>query len=196
MDKKNTTRIDFNTGKFTANGTKYHIVQDLPVGRDLKYQLLVPKLAFGVDFAGIFATMTQIYKHATEWEMPGRALHEIATLARNYQEAVKRAGEDKQRVPVYYELCALFINAEGENPAEIDENTVNAKIQDWIKEGIPRDDFFTLAIASIQGLTKKWLELEGTIAEAGKALDPSQMDGSVTTKNSEKSSEDSENKKE
>ena len=187
------TRINFETGRFTANGTQYYIADSLPVGRDLRYSQIVPQLAFGTDFTGIFQMLSKFYKAATEWDNPGKALFEIATDSMNAMEAVKRAGEDKNRVPVYYELCALFINRVGENPAEIDQSTINSKIDDWIKEGIPREDFFSLAIASIRGLTEQWLQLGGAVAEANKAMEP-HSDGGVDTKSSQQSSKSNESK--
>lgn len=182
---KQPTRINFETGRFTANGHEYYIADYLPVGRDLKYSMLVPQLSFGADFQGIFAMLAKFYKLSTEWEVPGKALHQIATDSRNAMEAVKRAGEDKGRVPVYYELCALFINRIDENPAEIDESTVNTKINDWVKEGIPREDFFLLAINSIRGLTQQWLQLQGEVKDADKAMEPV-SDGGASMKTSEK----------
>lgn len=189
------TRINFKTGHFKANGNDYYIASYLPVGRDLKYSLLVPKLAFGVDFMGIFSMLSKFYKAATEWELPGRALHEIATDSRNAMEAVKRAGEDKERVPIYYELCALFINKIDENPATIDDATIQSKINDWVMEGIPREDFFTLAINSIKGLTEQWLQLQGELLEAEKTMEL-KSDGGVDLKSSMPQDKKSESKSE
>jgi hypothetical protein len=168
---KEPTRIDFKTGKFTANGHQYYIADYLPVGRDLQYTMMVPKLSFGADFKGIFELITKHYRLATEGESPLRAIHEIAVSSMNALDGIKRLNE-KDRYPVYYELCALFINREDEDPATISESQIQEKIQDWKTEGIPREDFFVLAINSIRGLTSAWQQLNEEIAKAQTATKP------------------------
>lgn len=155
---KQPTRIDFTTGKFKANGHDYYISNVIPVGRDLIYTKLVPQLAFGTDFAGIMGFARDIYNHATTGESPLGALHKIATSAINFMDAVKNIGENGY--PLYYHMAAIFINRVGEDPTILTEEMINEKIQDWEKEGIPREDFFLLAISSIKGLSQTWQELQ------------------------------------
>lgn len=167
---KKPTRINFKTGKFTANGNKYEIVDYLPVGRDLKYQHLSMQMSFGTDFQGIFKLLSETYKLATEGDSALQALHQIATRSRNALEAVKRVGQDEDRIPVYYELCALLCNRQDEDPATITDSQIRDKVEDWKIEGIPREDFFWLAVSSIRGFTDAWKRLEKHQEEAEEAM--------------------------
>jgi hypothetical protein len=155
-------RIDFATGKFTANGNEYIINDYLSIGRDVRFSNLVPKMAFGTDFKGIFKAFADIYKLATTGESPLNALHKIALTSINYMDAVKNIGESNY--PVYYELCALFINRVGE-PETITDGMIVDKIKDWEAEGLIKEDFFLLAINSINGLKSQWLELQAKLRE-------------------------------
>lgn len=166
---KQPTRIDFKTGRFKANGHEYYIADYLPVGRDLRYSLMVPKLSFGSDFRSIFEMISKHYKLATDGDSPLKALHEIAISSMNALDGIKRLNE-KDRYPIYYELCALFVNRMDEDPATITDSQIQEKIQDWEKEGIPREDFFALAIASIKGLTVAWQQLTEEIAKSKKVI--------------------------
>lgn len=156
------TRIDFKSKSFFANGNQYVIVDHITVGRDVRYTNLVPKLAFGTDFAGIFKTFSQIYEMATTGDSPLAALHNIATYAINAMDAVKNIGESG--FPLYYELAAIFVNKVGENPNELTDQQIEEKIKDWALEGIPREDFFQLAISSIKELSKIWQAMQEEVA--------------------------------
>lgn len=155
-------RIDFKTGKFIANGVNYTIVDYIPVGRDVRYTNLIPQMAFGTDFKGIFSFARKIYDHATTGNDPLLALHKIATDSMNFMESIKNVGESGH--PIYYELAAIFCNRDGEDPAMLTDQMVKEKIDDWEKSGIPREDFFQLAISSIQGLAKAWKALQEEVA--------------------------------
>jgi len=158
MDKQ----IDFSTGKFTANGHEYIINDYLTISRDVRFSNLVPKMAFGTDFKGIFKAFSDIYKMATTGESPLNALHKIALTSLNYMDAVKNIGESNY--PIYYELCALFINRVDE-PETLTDGMIVEKIKDWEAEGLRREDFFLLAINSISGLKNQWLELRAKLNE-------------------------------
>ena len=48
-------------------------------------------------------------------------------------------------------ICTLFISREGEDLTTYDEVLNKEKIQDWKKEGIDAENFFTLAFNSVNG---------------------------------------------
>jgi hypothetical protein len=162
-ETKQLTRIDFKTRTFKANGHDYYISDVIPVGRDVRYTNLVPKLSFGHDFSGIMGFVKKIYGYATSGNDPLNALFKVATDCYNMMESIRRLKEDEW--PVYYEMAAIFCNRVDEDVKQLTDQMVLEKIDDWNKEGIPREDFFALAISSINGLAAEWQRLEEEIAK-------------------------------
>lgn len=156
-------RIDFKSKRFEANGHNYIIRDHLTIGRDVYFTNLVPRMVFGADFKSIFDTLATIYTHGTTGDSSLAAISKITTLALNQMEAIKDFQE--RGYPMYYELCALFINREGEDERTISQDVINAKIKDWEIGGYLKDDFFLLAINSVIDLKNRWLELQGHLQE-------------------------------
>ena len=148
------------SGSFMANGNRYIIMEYLSVGRDVRFKNTVPKMVFGTDFAGIFESFAKIYTYATTGESPLAALHKISVLCMNQMDAVKSMRETGND-PVL-ELCALFINKEGEDHSTISDQQISDKIADWKAEGLDSNDFFLLAINSVKDLKRRWMELNSS----------------------------------
>lgn len=151
-------RIDFNSGRFTANGHEYIITPFLTIGRDVRFTNLVPRMVFGADFKSMFDTLSKIQTYCTTGDSSLAAISKIHPLALNQMEAIKNFKENGY--PAYLELCALFINREGEDVRQITDDQVKQKIQDWEAEGIATDDFFLLAINSVADLKRRWQEFQ------------------------------------
>ena len=151
-------RLDFKSKRFVANGHTYIIHDYLTIGRDVHFTNLVPKMVFGADFKSIFDTLSKVYALCTTGDSSLAAIAKISTLALNQMEAIKDFGE--RGYPLYYELCALFINREDEDETKISQDLINAKIKDWEVDGYVRDDFFLLAINSVIDLKRQWLQLQ------------------------------------
>lgn len=162
---KPVTRIDFKKGRFNANGKEYIISEYVTVGRETRYVRASAQVGFGLDWKGVFKILNEIYTHATTGESPLAALHKIAVASMNAMDGMKGMAND-DRVPAIYELCAMIINTPGEDPATISEATVREKYEDWSAEGIPREDFFELAIASMLNSENALKILREAIAKA------------------------------
>jgi len=69
------------------------------------------------------------------------------------------------------QLCALFINRDGENLDVYDPDVMAEKIDDWKKEGLAMDSFFQLAFNFVEGFIPTYNEIIQSISEeAEKAL--------------------------
>lgn len=159
-------RINFKTRKFKANGVWYHIDDVVSVARFREYEKLIPQITFGVSFDQMFSTLRTIYDASTQGESTLSALHTCATLSYNQMRSVADVGEEKT-APILL-FCALFCNAVKEDAAKYDEKVINEKIENWQKEGIAIQDFFTLALGSIQGFKSVYGELLSLINEKEK----------------------------
>ncbi len=155
-------RIDFKSGTFVANGHDYYIADFITVGRDVRYTNLIPKMAFGMDFKGIMDFARQVYTNSTGGNDALTACFKNATLSMNMMDSIKNMNESG--FPIYYELAAIFINRKDEDITVLTDQMVKEKIQDWEKAGIPREDFFRVAISSINGLKEAWISLTEEIA--------------------------------
>jgi hypothetical protein len=142
--------------KFTANGNEYVIMDYITIGREPMFKNIVAKMAFSVDFKGLFGVLREIHTAATTGESPIAQLNKISVKSANLMEAIKDV-QTNNREP-YLELCAIFINRVGEDHSTITQQQIEDKIADWKKEAFDPNDFFLLAINSVNDLKSQWLE--------------------------------------
>ncbi len=142
--------------KFVANGHEYVIMDYITIGREAEMKNIVSKMAFSLDFKGLFSKIKEIYSYSTSGESPINQLHKVSVVSLNLMDAITYI-ENNKREP-YIELCALFINRVGEDHSTITKQQIDEKINDWIIEGFDPNDFFLLAINSVNDLKSQWME--------------------------------------
>lgn len=136
-------RIDFEKGKFTANGKDYTIEGALSIERYAELQILEKELAYGFTVKEIFNKLKQLWDFLNKLKFA-----EAAVLVRDLMAGATRVGE---RTPTTLKICALFINTENEDRGTITQELINTKIADWKAEGMDMRDFFQVASSSING---------------------------------------------
>ena len=136
-------RINFETGAFEANGTKYQIESSLSIERYCEMQVLEKELGFGVTFRSIFDKLKSIYTDLNKANFVAAAVTVDGML--------RGIAKIEEREPVVLKICCLFINAEGENRATWSNDLIVKKINDWKAEGMDMQDFFTVALNSVDG---------------------------------------------
>lgn len=144
--------LDLTKKEFMANGHKYIISNKISIRRYAEHQKLGLKLAYGLDISEFFKNLKNAYNHLNNQKFADSAI-----IIHNLMNGVSKV-EESSRVHPGLKMAALFINREGENLAEIDENLINEKIEDWTKEGYDPSDFFTLALSSISGFREIFQE--------------------------------------
>lgn len=144
-------------GVFMANGKKYIIEAGFSVQRWGVYQKLQLEAGFGVTFEEMLKAWEKVNGYANRL-----AFTDIAVLAYNMVNGVRKIAE---REPVLLKMCALFINTENEDRRTINEDQITAKINDWQAECYNVNDFFTLALNTIQGYVKNYNRLTQNILE-------------------------------
>lgn len=136
-------RIDFEKGKFTANGKTYTIEGALSIERYAELQLLEKELAYGFTVKEIFNKLKQLWDFLNKMKFA-----EAAVLIRDLMAGATRVAE---RTPTTLKICALFINTDDEDRATITQEMINKKIEDWKAEGLDMRDFFQVASSSVNG---------------------------------------------
>lgn len=136
-------RINLETGSFTANGTKYQIESQLSIERYCEMQVLEKELGFGVTFRGMFDKLKAIYTDLNKANFVGASVTVDGML--------RGIAKIEEREPIVLKICALFINAEGENRGAWTTDLFVKKINDWKAEGLDMQDFFIVALNSVNG---------------------------------------------
>lgn len=136
-------RIDFEKGKFEANGQTYTIEGALSIERYAELQILEKELAYGFTVKQIFDKLKLLWDYLNKLKFA-----EAAVLVRDLMAGATRVAE---RTPTTLKICALFINTDDEDRTTINQEMINKKIEDWKAEGIDMRDFFQVASSSING---------------------------------------------
>lgn len=133
--------LDLTQKKFEANGKTYHIRKSMSFDRYRMYEKLQIEVGYGANFKQIYDNVKGAYELVNKSEFANTAvkLHNILAGIKNIE---------SRQIPAL-RICALFINAEGEDEKVITEEMIDEKIADWEAEGYDIFPFFQLAINSI-----------------------------------------------
>jgi len=133
--------LDLTQKKFTANGKTYHIRKSMSFDRYRMYEKLQIEVGYGANFKQIYDNVKAAYDLVNKSEFANTAvkLHNILAGIKTIE---------SRQIPAL-RICALFINAEGEDEKVITEEMIDEKIADWEAEGYDIFPFFQLAINSI-----------------------------------------------
>jgi hypothetical protein len=131
--------IDFKDGSFMANGKKYYIESTLSYGRWMEYEKLQIEIGFGIQISDMFEKLKECYELLNNSKFADSAVY-----IRDMMTGV--AHNIDSRTPAVLQMCALFVNHENEDRRVYDSKLMDAKIQDWIDEGISMQSFFLLGL--------------------------------------------------
>ena len=150
-------RINMETGKFTANGVDYAVNQYLSIERYCEFQILEKELGYGFSFAEIYKNLDHVEQLLNKTQFVPAAV-----MINNIKQGVVKVQE---REPVMLKMCTLFINYEGEDIRTFTNDMIDKKITDWKAEGIAMNDFFTVALNSINGFFAIYQNITRNITE-------------------------------
>lgn len=149
-------RIDFESGKFVANGTEYIIEGALSIERYAELQLFEKELANGMTFQTMFDKLQSLYSKLNKQKFADCAV-ELNDMIRGYAKL-------QEREPAILKICTLYINAKEEDRRTWNADMMNAKIADWKTEGIDMRDFFAVASSSIGGFSEVYRKVTRIIS--------------------------------
>jgi hypothetical protein len=150
--------IDFSTtAKFEANGVSYTVEKDLSFSRYDYFTALCIRLAYGRDYDSIQMAVSKAaaYMDKTQFVKAAVELHNILEGIKAFPDRVNDA----------FAICALFINADGEDRGTYTGDLISKKINDWTKEGLSAIPFQHLAATLCGNLLRDWREAQGQGAE-------------------------------
>jgi len=143
---------------FEANGHTYHSTQTVCIDRFIELERLQAHVGFGKDFMYIYNKLKDAYDN-----MNKNKLADSAVIIHNLLNGIGQ-NLDKRDHPAL-RLCALFVNRDDEDATVLDEDLMDAKIEDWRKEGYNISDFFQLATRSVNGFYDALEEITQNISE-------------------------------
>lgn len=154
--------LDFETKRFEANGTWYNVSDRIATGRMAAYQKLTATYGFGLNVKGFYDMLNQLWGHLQKMEFGA-----CSVLVYNAIEGLTKIDEGRVQA---FEICTLFVNADGENLRGWSESAAEKKIKDWQEAGIDSDFFLVLAGRCASGYRDVYERLSRTISETGKPL--------------------------
>jgi hypothetical protein len=151
-------KIDFDKGSFEANGKTYKIIRNISIGRFIEYEKLEIAVGLGIDFKTLAEKLKEIHELCNK-----QKLADIAVLTHNTLTGIVRLMENRTH-PILM-LSTIFLVTEDEDLATWSEDEANLKVQDWQKEGIDIQDFFTLAFNLVPGFLEVSSEISQLLGE-------------------------------
>lgn len=136
---------------FMANGKHYFVEERLSAARYAYFERLESEFGFGRTFPEIITEVTGTIQllNNTQW-VPA------AVKLTNLQNGISQIDSKK---PHAFRYCALFINEENEDPAIINEDLINRKINDWQVEGLEYRPFLAFVISSLPAFRDVYQQL-------------------------------------
>ena len=151
---------------FTANGTKYIIRTSLTLERYEEFENLETFVTYGITFRNLFKNMRAAYD-----SLNANKVADASVTLHNVMHGIAAKLSDRENEVLL--LCSLFRCREDEDVKKYDKDLTREKINDWRKEGIEMDSFFSLAFNLVNGFTPIYekisqsiLDHEANVAEA------------------------------
>jgi hypothetical protein len=149
-------RIDFEKGSFTANGTDYFIEGSLSAGRYCEFLVMEKEFSYGLTTQALHDKIEELI---VLWK---KDEFKAAVMLNDMQRGVLKVTE---RQPAALKICALFINAKGEDRAVFTNEMLDRKLNDWKAENIAMEDFFSVASNSVNGFLQIYAKLTRNISQ-------------------------------
>lgn len=149
--------IDLKSKEFEANGVMYFIESTLSIERYRKFEEIEIELGYGRSFNEIFDNVRMAMEDINN-QKQGEAYVKLYNLINGVQQF-------EMKRPHVFRYCALFINATDEDRAIITEDMITKKIDDWQKEGLDYQPFFSFALSSLPGFKERYKNLTQTTLE-------------------------------
>lgn len=152
--------------KFEANGKNYLVENKLSIMRAIEASKLELEL-FDLSTKSIKNELILTYN-----DLNGNNKERVvkfadaATRIHNLVNKIEKNLKFKD-VPVL-RYCALYINHEGEDRRTIDEEKIEAKINDWQEAGFDLSGFFLLVLSVLPSVRKDFSKFMESILEAKK----------------------------
>lgn len=133
--------INFEEGKFEANGTTYYLETKLTVSRFCEFIILEKELATGMSLKELYDGVIGFRKLLNDVRFV-----DCATFC---DKIIMNCVNLKMKEPPVMKICALFINTENEDRSTWNNDVVVKKMADWKASDIDVHDFFVIALTLV-----------------------------------------------
>lgn len=162
-------RIDFDKGLLKTPGHEYWISDKISIDRYIEFELLQAGAAYGITFDEIHKAWMDI-----ETALNKVKFTDAAAIIANMKDALIKGANKKNHIIL--RICALFLNEKDEDVRTCKNEVLDAKIQDWLDNGVCYADFFQLTLKLMPGLLAVLQETSSVILETEQTV-TSQIDG-------------------
>lgn len=150
--------IDFDSGKFEANGKTYYLETKLSITRYCEFQILQRELGMGM-------TVNEIYDGFMDMRKMLNA-NRFVDSAVYVDKIITHCAKLKEKEPTVLKLCTLFVNTEDEDRNTWNNDVVVKKLIDWKASGIDVRDFFAIALTLSPGYIEAYNSFTQSITES------------------------------
>lgn len=150
-------KIDFESGKFEANGKTYYLETKLSIARFCEFQVLEKEMAMGMTIKEIYEGLQKNDKLLNQQRFVDCAVFN--------RELINHCAMLTKKEPVILKICTLLINTENEDRSKWDNDLVVRKLDDWKAANIDVNDFFYIAFALVPGYINVYNLLTQSILE-------------------------------
>ena len=161
-DTHKVVQLAVGTRRFEANGTWYTVTDYIATGRYAQYQKATATYGFAMNVKGILDFGNKMWAAIQKMDFGT-----CAVLCYNLIEGFTKIENEEVQA---FEVCSLFINADGEDARYYDKAVAEKKIADWMEAGIDTPFFIYHSINSVLGYKDVWQKISRTTSETGKAL--------------------------
>lgn len=144
-------KIEDGTQSFKGKSGKVYNVRGVNWRRRAMMEKFQIAFAYGVSFEDIFKDYKDLFDTVSNMNVNKILFKDLEKIkATCHNRIVNLRNLDKS--PYFINICACFINADGEDETKITEEQIKDKIEDW--DDIDDIFFLKLGAASMRGLTE------------------------------------------
>jgi hypothetical protein len=151
-------QLDPTCTQFTANGKTYTI-EGLGIDRWVMYQQLQVEAVYGASPQEVWEAWKKQFELVAEQKFGEAVIH-----SHNQMSAVAKLADG--RMPPALKMFCLIANTPDEDRSIITQEMIDAKIEDFRKEGYEMTGFFYAALGSINGFSQIYEESSRGISQS------------------------------
>jgi hypothetical protein len=150
--------LEDGTQTFEAAGCKYYVAESFSIERYTIFEEFGLVFGTGSPFMQVFNTLVEAMKMLNSHPV------RLGDLSVMINKTLTNIAHIEGRETYAFQVCTLFINRVGENPATWSPEDAKAKIADWKAAGLDARFFLRLAALSVSGFIDAYKSLTPNIS--------------------------------
>jgi len=160
-------RIDFEKAQLKTPDHLYTVNSSLTIDYYTQFELLQAAAAYGYTFVDIYGQDEQVIQLYNE----GKSAEAITVIVnrrqnmKNMQVPTNGMGlKIDKRHHAILQIAGLFLIEENEDTRKYKQEVNDAKVEDWLTNGVSYEDLFTLVVKIVPGLLTALQEVSRSIS--------------------------------